>query len=37
MLAYVRTHSYDVFVVYRVLIGIGVLILIATGIREATF
>ena len=37
MLAYVRTHSYDVFVVYRVLVGLGVLLLIATGVREATF
>lgn len=37
MLRYVSTHSYDVFVVYRVLVGIGVLLLIATGVREATF
>jgi undecaprenyl-diphosphatase len=37
MLRYVRTHSYDAFVIYRVLVGIGVLILIATGVREATF
>jgi undecaprenyl-diphosphatase len=37
MLRYVRTHSYDAFVVYRVLVGVGVLILIATGVREATF
>lgn len=37
MLRYVSTHSYDVFVVYRVLVGIGVLVLIATGVREATF
>ena len=31
------THNYDVFVIYRVLIGIGLLLLIATGVREATF
>lgn len=37
MLAYVRRHSYDVFVVYRVAVGIGILILIATGARAATF
>lgn len=37
MLRYVRTHSYDVFVVYRVAVGIGVLLLIATGVRSATF
>jgi undecaprenyl-diphosphatase len=37
MLAYVRRHSYDVFVVYRVLAGLFVLALIATGVRDATF
>jgi undecaprenyl-diphosphatase len=37
MLAYVRRHSYDLFVVYRVLAGLFVLVLIATGVREATF
>ena len=37
LLRYVRTHSYDVFVVYRVAVGIGILILIATGVRAATF
>jgi undecaprenyl-diphosphatase len=37
MLAYVRRHSYDVFVIYRVLLGVFVLGLIATGVREATF
>lgn len=37
LLAYVRSNSYDAFVVYRVIIAIGVLILIATGIRPATF
>ena len=37
MLAYVRRHSYDVFVIYRVLLGFFVLALIASGVREATF
>jgi undecaprenyl-diphosphatase len=37
MLAYVRRHSYDVFVIYRVFAGLLVLALIATGVREATF
>ena len=37
LLALVRRHSYDVFVVYRVLVGIGVLLLIATGAYSATF
>jgi undecaprenyl-diphosphatase len=37
MLAYVRRHSYDAFVVYRVLAGLFVLGLIATGVRDATF
>jgi undecaprenyl-diphosphatase len=37
LLRFVRTHSYDIFVIYRVLIGVGLLILILTGVREATF
>jgi len=37
LLRFVRTRSYDIFVVYRVLIGIGILVLIATGARAATF
>jgi|SRR5215211_574816 len=37
LLALVRTRSYDPFVVYRVLAGIAVLLLIATGVRGATF
>ena len=37
LLRFVRTHSYDIFVIYRVLIGAGLLILILTGAREATF
>jgi undecaprenyl-diphosphatase len=37
LLALVRRHSYDVFVVYRVLIGITVLLLIASGALNATF
>jgi undecaprenyl-diphosphatase len=37
LLALVRRHSYDVFVVYRVLVGITVLVLIATGALSATF
>lgn len=37
MLAYVRRHSYDIFVVYRVFAGLLVLALIAGGVREATF
>jgi undecaprenyl-diphosphatase len=37
LLRYVTSHSYDIFVIYRILIGAGVLILIATGARSATF
>jgi undecaprenyl-diphosphatase len=37
MLAYVRSHSYDIFVIYRVFIGLFVLAVIATGLRSATF
>jgi undecaprenyl-diphosphatase len=37
LLALVRRHSYDGFVAYRLLAGIFVLGLIATGVRDATF
>jgi undecaprenyl-diphosphatase len=37
LLAFVRTRSYDVFVIYRVVIGIVILSVIATGLRSATF
>jgi undecaprenyl-diphosphatase len=37
LLRFVRTHSYGPFVVYRVVVGIGVLLLIATGVQAATF
>jgi undecaprenyl-diphosphatase len=37
LLAFVRRRSYDVFVVYRVLLGVTLLLLIATGVRESTF
>jgi undecaprenyl-diphosphatase len=37
LLDYVRRHSYDVFVVYRVVAAIVILLLIATGVRSATF
>ena len=37
LLAYVRSNSYDAFVIYRVVIGVGILMLIATGLRPATF
>jgi undecaprenyl-diphosphatase len=37
MLAYVRRHSYDAFVIYRVIAGLFILGLIATGVRDATF
>jgi undecaprenyl-diphosphatase len=37
LLRLVRTHSYRPFVLYRYFAGAGVLLLIATGIRSATF
>ena len=37
LLAFVRRRSYDIFVVYRVVVGITVLLLIATGVRGSTF
>jgi undecaprenyl-diphosphatase len=37
LLGYVRRHSYSIFVVYRLLAAAIVLLLIATGVREAGF
>jgi undecaprenyl-diphosphatase len=37
LLGYVRRHDYSVFVVYRVLVAAAVLLLIATGVRDAEF
>ena len=37
LLGYVRRHDYSVFVVYRLLVALFVLTLIATGVRDAMF
>lgn len=37
LLRYLRTHSYDIFVVYRLITAFVVVLLIATGARGATF
>jgi undecaprenyl-diphosphatase len=37
LLSYVRRHNYDVFVIYRLLASAAILLIIATGVREATF
>jgi|SRR5688572_26521855 len=37
LLGYVRRHDYTIFVVYRLLLAAVILLLIAAGIREATF
>ena len=37
LLGYVRRHNYTVFVVYRLIVAAIVLLLIATGVRDATF
>jgi undecaprenyl-diphosphatase len=37
MLRYLQTHSYDVFVVYRLAVAALVIVLIATGVQPATF
>jgi undecaprenyl-diphosphatase len=37
LLRFVRTHSYTPFVIYRFVAAAFVLLLIATGVREATF
>ncbi len=37
LLDYVRNHSYDIFVVYRLVAAAAILFLIATGVRSAGF
>jgi undecaprenyl-diphosphatase len=37
LLGYVRKHDYTPFVVYRLIVALIILLLIATGVREATF
>jgi undecaprenyl-diphosphatase len=37
LLDYVRRHTYDAFVVYRVVVAVAIVLVIATGVREATF
>ena len=37
LLDYVRRHTYDLFVVYRVVVAVAILLIIATGVRSATF
>jgi len=37
LLGYVRRHTYDVFVVYRLIVAAVIALVILTGIREATF
>jgi undecaprenyl-diphosphatase len=37
LLGFVRRHTYDVFVVYRIVVAAIVLLVIASGVREATF
>ncbi len=37
LLGYVRRHDYSAFVVYRLLVALGILLLVAAGARDATF
>ncbi len=37
MLRYLQTHSYNIFVVYRLIVAAVVLLLIASGVQSATF
>lgn len=37
LLSYVRRHDYSVFVIYRLLVALFVVSLIASGVRDATF
>jgi undecaprenyl-diphosphatase len=37
LLGYVRRHNYSIFVVYRLVVALLILLIIASGAREATF
>jgi undecaprenyl-diphosphatase len=37
LLGYVRKHDYSPFVIYRLIVALIILLLIVTGVREATF
>jgi undecaprenyl-diphosphatase len=37
LLRYLRTHGYDVFVIYRLIVAAVILLLIATGVKPSTF
>jgi undecaprenyl-diphosphatase len=37
LLGYVRRHTYDAFVVYRLVVAAIVLLAIVSGVREASF
>jgi undecaprenyl-diphosphatase len=37
LLGYVRKHDYTPFVIYRLIVALIILLLIATGVRSATF
>ncbi len=37
LLGYLRRHDYSLFVIYRLALAAAILIVIATGVREATF
>ena len=37
LLGYVRRHTYDVFVVYRIVIAAVIALAIVSGVRESTF
>ena len=34
MLAYLKRHNFNLFVIYRIVVGVGVLILIVAGVRS---
>jgi undecaprenyl-diphosphatase len=37
LLGYLRRHDYSLFVIYRLCLAAAILIVIATGVRDATF
>ena len=34
VLAYLKRHNFNIFVVYRIVVGVGVIILVVAGVRS---
>ena len=34
VLAYLKRHNFNIFVIYRIVVGVGVIILVVAGVRS---